>query len=1078
MTDLFLKIVSMSISASWLAAAVILLRFFLKKAPKWVTVLLWSMVAVRLMCPFTPESNLSRIPDQDAIVNQWADEYVGDTETFFDNREEFQTAVEAGRTPLYAGEGSYYVVTAPDQVSAPRTVKSTIVPLLSVLWYVGMITMGAFAFFSYWKLKSRVNMAIKVTEDVFLSEFIDTPFVLGIFRPRIYLPYHMQEPDSHHVIAHERMHIRRRDHWWKPLGFALLTIHWFNPVIWLSYTLLCRDIELACDEKVIRDLPVSQRADYSQALLNCSVHHRQIAACPVAFGEVGVQERVKNVLTYHKPAAWVMLLAIALCIVVAVCFLTDPRTPDSLTWLQNLDPQTVRYIEYINKNQEPASQYTLYSEEALPDAVTCLRSFHGTQVRQEDVEPVAGGGYRLLVSTVSGDHVIENIANVYLVIDGDYYRDPDQILPQHFDSFFYGTTYLPAAENQELGVSMVVEKVSPTGITVHFENYDQTKDLVLFGGNDYFLQEQVSGQWIDLPTLATPIFTTEAYSLSSIARHTIDWQWLYGRLRPGHYRIAKDVSVRDLYGSIHQNYVVYAEFDIPVTSGDWRLDMETGWFTPAGFVVEYDTSHTAVSGELYVNGIRLYQEEANSLLYSVQLDDHDLRKEPEIILLWDEPLPADEYRLEITIQHISPDGERELQTKTIHFSQSDGTLYMSPLVVTQKLTEDGLSASAQYGNSGAGYVFFDDMEEELLSILNALTWDDIIPSPGVDPHTVITLQNQTQTIFLSSDGENVELSFEGKDAVTIGNGIWAVKNQALNDFFTMINSYSPENSTYEIYNVAPLNELPPHYSIEEASIDRVVIVEDGLVLHNSEVWAEFWDDTQHNIPASVRCMTIYQDEGTQSLFKDIYDIEFDGEEYHYRTMQDGALWDISYRYLLFFYADAPENLPYDAFECFVLVNDQNVTWEQIQRSYVSSQSSDHVDHRIVHTHHISFPKQPRIPEAVQAELILDGQTIAFSSDAQVVHEIWNLISGAEWLGFEPATYFFGPRLMFLDSSGSAYGIDLDVFDDLCRYGGKFYDYGPGMDGDASINNLPKLLQLFGLDDWPEQLKQAYPQYFE
>ena len=174
------------------------------------------------------------------------------------------------------------------------------------------------------QLRHRVREAVRLRGNIYQSERIDSPFVLGTVRPKIYLPYHMDSRDRQHVIAHEQAHLRRGDQLWKPLGFLLLTIHWFNPVMWLSYVLLCRDIELACDEKVIKELGCEQRADYMQALVSCSVNRRRIAACPLAFGEIGVKERVKSVMLYKKPTFWVILLVVIACVVLAVCFLTDP----------------------------------------------------------------------------------------------------------------------------------------------------------------------------------------------------------------------------------------------------------------------------------------------------------------------------------------------------------------------------------------------------------------------------------------------------------------------------------------------------------------------------------------------------------------------------------------------------------------------------------------------------------------------------------------------------------------------------------------------------------------------------------
>ena len=317
MTDLFLKILNMSISATWLVLAILLLRLILKKAPKWICVLLWGLVAFRLVCPFTLESVLSLIPSAETIPP----EILMDTTPSIDSGIDVVNRVV---NPVISE------VFTPDPVASANPLQIWI-PVAACAWCIGMAVMLLYTLFSYWHLHRRVSTAIRMKNNIFISEHIDSPFVLGILKPRIYLPSRMKELDRFHVLAHERTHIRRGDHLWKPLGFLLLTIHWFNPVLWIAYISLCRDIELACDEKVIQNLDISQRADYSQALLNCSVSHRAIAACPLAFGEVGVTQRIKNVLHYKKPAFWMVLISLILCIAAAVCFLTDPvsREPDS-----------------------------------------------------------------------------------------------------------------------------------------------------------------------------------------------------------------------------------------------------------------------------------------------------------------------------------------------------------------------------------------------------------------------------------------------------------------------------------------------------------------------------------------------------------------------------------------------------------------------------------------------------------------------------------------------------------------------------------------------------------------------------
>ena len=310
MSDLFLKIINMSISASWLVLAVLLLRLVLKKAPKWVNVLLWGIVAVRLICPFSIESALSLIPSAETIS----------PEIMMSPAPTIHTGVPALNSVVNP------IITetfAPEPIASANPLQ-ILIPICAVIWITGMCIMALYTAVSYWRLQRKVSEAVILRDNIFQSENVGSPFVLGIIRPKIYLPYNMDGQDLSHVVAHEQAHIRRRDHWWKPLGFLLLTIHWFNPLMWLAYVLLCRDIELACDEKVIKELGNEQRADYTQALVTCSVNRRMIAACPLAFGEVGVKERVKSVLNYKKPAFWVIVVSVVACAVVAVCFLTNP----------------------------------------------------------------------------------------------------------------------------------------------------------------------------------------------------------------------------------------------------------------------------------------------------------------------------------------------------------------------------------------------------------------------------------------------------------------------------------------------------------------------------------------------------------------------------------------------------------------------------------------------------------------------------------------------------------------------------------------------------------------------------------
>ena len=327
MQAIFLELVKLSLIGSLFAAAVMLVRLILPKTPKWIICLLWGVVALRLICPVSIESNISLVPDSISsgqIITNIGDEYIGDVNVIYENNEEYSDAVEAGRQPIQSGDG-YYVVTEADSLEAPKTVEETLYPILSWVWMAGVVLMLGYTVASYLMLRRKMAEATLLRDNIWQCEQVDSPFVLGFIKPRIYLPYVITEADMANVIAHEKAHIHRKDHWWKPVGFILLSLHWFNPILWLAYILLCRDIEAACDEKVIKYMEKDEKRAYSTALLNCSVNRRRIAACPLAFGEVGVKERVKTVMNYKKPAFWIVIAAVALCIVVAVSFLTNPK---------------------------------------------------------------------------------------------------------------------------------------------------------------------------------------------------------------------------------------------------------------------------------------------------------------------------------------------------------------------------------------------------------------------------------------------------------------------------------------------------------------------------------------------------------------------------------------------------------------------------------------------------------------------------------------------------------------------------------------------------------------------------------
>lgn len=951
MAELFLTILNRSISASWLVLIVVALRFLLKKVPKWVNVLLWGMVAVRLICPFTLESTLSLIPSAQTVSPEimlspspTIDSGIGAVDRVVNPviTESFTPAPIASANPL-----------------------QILIPAASLVWCVGMLLMGLYTLASYWRLRYRVQTAVRFQGDVYLSGNVSSPFVLGIVKPRVYLPSHISEPDIYHVIAHEHTHIRRRDHWWKPLGFLLLTIYWFNPLMWLAYILLCRDIELACDEQVIKAMNPSQRADYSQALLNCSVDRRSIAACPLAFGEVGVKERVKNVLNYKKPAFWAVAAALLTCLVVAICFLTNPQKTEALKWLQTIDASNIRCVEYRCPDAEPGKQYALYEDEALSNAIDILNGFDGTRIFSNSIEVTAGSRYELTITAMNQQiHTVKNIGDVYLYIDGEYFEDTHSLLETVWNPYFQGTDYLPAAADSGLDVEMAVEDLSPTGATILFQQYSTPEGDTLLGGNDYFLQRRTIGGWADLPTRESPTFMKRMHSLATIRRQKIDWEWLYGTLDEGYYRIGKRITIPQNDGT-EQYKIVYAEFTLGTS--------------------------------------------------------------------------------------------------------------LTPYVITSTLPAEGFGGTADYLTSGGGYGFFDYMNEELVSILNSLSREDFVPSPGVTPNTTITLSNQSMDIVMNSDGEYVEFRFDGNTAQFLGDTVWAVKNGALNDFFTMINQYSPENSTYEIYNVAPLEGLPRSYNLEEATIDKCVIMVDGDVQNNEPVWGEFIDGITAKKESTVRLVIYFSSNGSMRIF----DLSFDGAAYTLRWFEDGKENVCQYPYLLHFEGNAEEtSTAYVLYDTYILAVDNAASLEDVRRSDSGTLPGAGTPYYTVYNDDIYIPKSPEIPALQQAALKLDGRELLTITDSNALSAIHALFANAEALGYEPKTYSLGPELVLTGENGTEVTAELSLDDDLCRIDEIFFDYGPGYTNEGGINALPTLFELLGISDWPEAVYEKYSSWFE
>ncbi len=361
MENLFLKLLNMSITAGWLIIAVLALRFILKKAPKAINCFLWGLVGFRLICPVSFESILSLIPSTETVPD----------DILYSNKPTINSGVSFLNSAVNPIISDSLSPNAADSVNPMQI----IVFIASAVWITGIVIMLLYTLISYFKLYRQTNESIKLENNIYICDRIDTPFILGIIRPKIFLPSDMNERDIEYVIAHEKAHLKRCDHLWKPLGFFLLTLYWFNPLIWVAYIILCRDIELACDERVIKDMGEDYKKSYSTALINCSISKKAIRACPLAFGEVGVKSRIKTVLSYKKPTLWIILIGVILSITLSVCFVTNP-TDMKIT---QIDEETVNFGTMFNDIEQIVltsgdKTYTVIDDDSINSIIASIKN--------------------------------------------------------------------------------------------------------------------------------------------------------------------------------------------------------------------------------------------------------------------------------------------------------------------------------------------------------------------------------------------------------------------------------------------------------------------------------------------------------------------------------------------------------------------------------------------------------------------------------------------------------------------------------------------------------------------------------
>ena len=641
MAAIFLKTVNMSISACWIVLAIMLLRIALKKAPKWINCILWGIVGLRLVMPLSFESIFSLIPSAETI-----------SKTPYSPRPYFESGVPPIDNQVNAYlNGNYF-----EGVTRPTGNFVDITTVLAIIWVIGIITLLIYTFVSFLRLKNEISTAVLLRDNIYQSESVVSPFVLGIIKPKIYLPFNMNGQDMDHVVAHEKAHIKRKDHLWKPLGFLILTLHWFNPLMWLGYVLLCRDIELACDEKVIKEFNNEQRADYSEALLTCSVNRRMIAACPLAFGESDVKNRVKSVLNYKQPSFWVIVVAVIICVALAVGFLTNPvnssvfgskyETGKCLySYVVSEDKET-RLNELVFNITEDGVVYKTFDIRTtevvgnLEDSDYTAEDLKNTLAEQGETLDLGKIEKAYRIPNLSRDYVFLQKANgtVYLV---SYFSDGKVMdvfkLKRIGDcDFSKDKLYYPESGSELDGVSLDIVSSDFSGddpfIKIRWKN--DTSDQISFG-EMFELYYNENGKWKDSST-KEHFWLLPAYMLLPGSKYDKIYKLSeYDISKPGVYRFEAKFNI---HGQNDVHYKVWIDFEIKDdTLINFSLTEDTTVPSSNLTVYTMDCIINEISGNHFVVE-KILDNEKSGILYQFNYNSEEFKVGDEIVVEYKYPI--------------------------------------------------------------------------------------------------------------------------------------------------------------------------------------------------------------------------------------------------------------------------------------------------------------------------------------------------------------------------------------------------------------------------------------------------------
>ena len=929
----FSNLLNASISASWLILAVIVLRIILKKAPKWVNVALWGIVALRLLMPFSIESAFSLIPSAETVSSQ---------------------VLQAG--PVVGQQSAYLeIVTNPSYgnpvtVDLDSSISSFQIDLMkwTFLWLLGVLVMLIYTAISYLSLRRKLRTAVILRDNIYQSEHVDSPFVLGILKPKIYLPYAMDGQNLHYVVGHEQAHIRRKDHWWKPLGFLLLTIHWFNPLMWVAYILLCRDIELACDEKVIAELGNEQRADYTQALVACAVNRRMIAACPLAFGEVGVKERIKSVMNYKKPAFWVIVLAVTVCVIISVCFLTNPNgfhfneAANTIASANHFDMRIAGDAVAVEMN--PAQISELSSRLAGVKNTKKSNKYGGFTPGYQISALLNDGSY----IRISGYSLSDNDM-VDIEWNGDRYVVSDTDFQDYLSRICAGDDTV-----QALGTFLINQPYGVVQVTYESPHYSFSM-VAQENTPEYFIDENLHlysvkehseyPDWTDLGVLTEISLTKDNFddlfgsnsgdgwhireSASAIRKNTKKaWTVIYNQ----------DVLYYILQQKNGELYLAYGYYDYSEKDDPGSDDTNLRWLY---LLARKDTEKPSLS----LNDIIILSQKGNELNWS-DFEEFEYIETG--------------FGLYIRRYEIND---------LFHFSIGGAGPNSEPMYMYLGVNGDDPEARIDIRDGGVTeFIEAHHNDTPASSSVAMVPTDTKMYGLQVGALLLPIDGNTYRYLLTDNTGEGVtadELIFEFTEPDlnrTINWEVYSLKEYPdLSVVMILSKEEGPWLCTYS----------PPGRCSDTALTDAInagyVVMEDGAATHGQDVWKSFFEDTQKGMATSVivahyqtldpeRCDTAYFEAFNQDYPSlNLYHLNFDGTSYTLSFTDSGVEYIRNYEYLMKLEASGTPlvgNTEHKRIVHYALTHDIEHTWEELWGSLASSAFPAPIDFYTIYSENV------------------------------------------------------------------------------------------------------------------------------